>query len=403
MSSTGAVMGECVPGEAQCAGGGLEVCDDTGHWLEPSPCLIACSAGACVTVAEMSLGSAHTCARLTDGAARCWGSSQYGQLGDGSVGDGAMSPKPSAVLEIQGATQIELGNEHSCARLSDGTARCWGHNGFFKIGDGTLENRPVPVAVPGAMDAAGVALGGSHTCAWLADATARCWGNNQYGQIGDGTKSEAAQPAAVLNLNTVLSMSSAVRHTCALGSGADLWCWGENYSGELGIGTSGPMTEKTTPVAVPLTDVAQVSLGHYSSYALLHNGSIWAWGANTYGQLGDGSNVDKSKPTPVVGIIQGTMISGGGLHACALVTDSGVVCWGSNSDGQLGNGSAGGNEVTPVQVPGTQEAIGVAAGERHTCAWLSDGTALCWGKNDFGQLGDGTAGGSKAVPVKVAW
>lgn len=402
----------CMPGQTQCNSDTiLETCDESGQWTQATPCSLGCNymLGTCTTINKISLGNAHSCALLSDGSVRCWGGAEYGQVGEGSAGSGAIVPKPTPVLNVANAIDLELGSEHTCAIASDGISSevftyCWGHNGFYKLGDGTLQNHAIPSQVQGLMvNSAGISLAGSHSCANSIDGTAYCWGSNQYGQIGDGSTADAKTPAQVKGLDSIISMSLADRHTCALLKDNALWCWGENYSGELGIGTSGMGSGKTSPVLVPVSNVFQVSLGAYSSHVLLADGTVLSWGSNTFGQLGNGTTQNQSKAVNVKGLSGVTMIAGGGLHACALLIDGRVNCWGSNDQGQLGNGAAGGSVSTPVEVLGISGAVGIAAGVRHTCAWFQDGTAMCWGQNDQGQLGNGNPGGSKAIPVSVVW
>jgi alpha-tubulin suppressor-like RCC1 family protein len=352
----------------------------------------------------MSLGGSHTCALLSDGAVWCWGSSEDGQLGDGTIGMGAHRPGPAPISGLAGVVNVAAGDAHTCAALSDGTARCWGHGGFGKLGDGAFMSVPVPQDVPGLVGVAGIALGQSHTCAWLADGGAKCWGMNQFGQLGTGSTADAPTPANVMSLPDAAGISLGSHHTCARREGGAAACWGDGYSGQLGDGTSGMGAQKLTPSPVPgLGDVAQVGVGHFMSCARTTAGDVSCWGSNLYGQLGIGNTQDQASPAPVGGLADAIWLAAGTFHVCALRSDGTVFCWGNAADGRLGNGMASGSQPAPEAVPGLGSMAGVAAGGAHTCAWSSIGQIFCWGNNDFGQLGDGTSGGSKATPVQVKW
>lgn len=410
-STTSGLPTECIPGGTMCKNDTiLEICDDSGQWSTAANCVLGCdyNQNTCIEITKMSLGDGHSCALLSDGNVRCWGSAEYGQVGEGSTGNGAMVLKPTLVMNLSNTIDIDLGPTHTCAVAaegSDASAYCWGHNGFYKLGDGTLQSRAIPTKVVGlAGIPKSIALGGSHTCAILTDSSVQCWGSNQYGQIGNGTTMDAKSPATAGPLQPAAALSLGERHTCALmENGGTIWCWGDNYSGALGNGMSGANTNKTKPIeSVPYINF-QISLSLYASHALLADGTVSGWGANLYGQLGNGNTQDQSNPVIAKGIGSAIAVAAGGLHACALLADGHVLCWGSNDQGQLGNGAAGGSQSAPAEVIGVSGAIGVAAGIRHTCAWFAGGTAVCWGQNNAGQLGDGSSGGSKTIPTAVAF
>lgn len=400
----GGVAGVCAPGETRCAGDAQETCDASGQWGPPAPCRIGCSGVACVLVTGMSLGDAHTCATLSDGTARCWGSSEYGQLGDGTSGSGAFRTTPGPVPGLTAVTQIAAGNLHTCAALSDGSARCWGHNGFGKLGDGSFTQSAVPKDVVGIANVAGLSLGHSHSCAWLSDGTAKCWGINQFGQLGNGGTTDSATPVTVVGLSNAVSLSAGDRHNCALLADGTARCWGDGYSGQLGDGSFGAGSQKLTPSPVPnYANVTQIEVGFYSSCGVQAGGALSCWGANLYGQVGDGTTADNPNVTLVDGLAGVALIAPGFLHVCAVRDDGNVFCWGRGSSGELGTGAMPISQTTPQPVLNLSGVAGVAGGGQHTCAWLPDATVYCWGNNDYGQLGDGTSGGNKSLPVEVTW
>ena len=228
-----------------------------------------------------------------------------------------------------------------------------------------------------------------------------CWGWNEYGQLGTGDTASASVPTeatAVTSASiTPTQVALGQRHTCVLADNGTVWCWGYNYYGQLGDGTT---EDRLTPVqVVGLTNVIKISSGGLASCALKDDGTVWCWGYNNQGQLGDGTTFNRSTPVQVVGLSDVVDISSSGPHTCAVKNDGTVYCWGYNNHGQLGDGTIF-TQRTPVQVVGLSGAIQVTAGIYHTCALKNDGTVWCWGDNTYGQVGDGSAS-DQHTPVQV--
>ena len=307
-------------------------------------------------------------------------------------------------------TAVAGGGFHACMRLPDGTVQCWGRNNFGQLGngDGNLADSSVPVAVRGLTTATRVVTGDSHTCALLGDGTVQCWGVGDSGQRGDGTFNNISTvPVAVVGLSNAVAVAARGYHSCALllGDGT-VWCWGRNVDGQLGNGTRAPVDcspgscGSSTPVRVGgITGAAAVIAGGYHTCALFGDGTAQCWGRNDDGQLGDGTFTTSSTPVPVGGLTGAGAVTGGFYHTCALLGDGTVQCWGRNAEGQLGDGSSIGTRA-PTRVIGITGALAVSGGFQHTCALLSDGTVQCWGRNAEGQLGDGTTT-SSSTPVRV--
>jgi len=192
-------------------------------------------------VKAIAVGGEHSCALLDSGTVNCWGLNSNGQLGNDST---AWSNEPVEVIGISNVSQIALGDEHSCALLSDGIVKCWGWNGYGQLGDGTYEDRWVPTPVLGApvsgiwLKAKAIALGDDHSCALISDGTVKCWGYNYYGGLGDGTLENRNIPVEVLNLSGVKALTAGQYHTCGLLSSGVIKCWGGNEYGQLGDGTT---------------------------------------------------------------------------------------------------------------------------------------------------------------------
>ena len=289
-------------------------------------------------------GAAHTCVLSPDGIVRCWGSNTYGQLGDGTK---VSSTTPVAVLAVAGGaplqnvTSLAAGADHTCARMTDATVRCWGRNSSGQLGDGTKTSRSIPVRAKKLAAVATLAGGSAHTCARLTSGAVKCWGSNSDGQLGDGTRTSRSTAVTARNVSAAKAIAAGAAHTCAI------------------TGSSG---------------VAK------------------CWGRNSVGQLGDKTTTRRLKAVPVAGVSKAKSIAAGRSHTCAVVGTTGVVkCWGSNTSGQLGTGSTAKLSKSAVQARSVTGATAVTAGSAFTCARLIDGTARCWGANASGQLGDGTA------------
>ena len=207
----------------------------------------------------------------------------------------------------------------------------------------------------------------------------------------DGTTTRRTTPVPVSNLANVIAIAGGSSHSLALKADGTVWAWGANWYGQLGDGTT---TDKTTPVQVSnLSDVIILAAGDYHSLALKSDGTLWAWGYNYNGQLGDGTRTNRTTPVPVSDLSDVIAIAGGSSHSLALKSDGTVWAWGDNDYGQLGD-STNTNSNTPVPVSNPANVIAIAGGYYHTIALKSDGTVWAWGDNYYGQLGDGTSGTS---------
>jgi alpha-tubulin suppressor-like RCC1 family protein len=348
-------------------------------------------------VASMSSGANHTCAALANGTAKCWGSNASGQLGDGNV---VTRLVPVDVIGLTGVTQINASGDHTCAVLTNGTVKCWGSNASGQLGDGTNVTRLVPVDVIGLTDVRQISASGNHTCAVLTNGTAKCWGSNASGQLGDGTNVTRLVPVDVIGLTDVRQISAGISHACAVLTNSTAKCWGNNSNGQLGDGSNNFI--RLVPVHVfELSDVRQISAGVSHTCAVLTNGTAKCWGRNESGQLGDGSTFSPLRvPVHVIGLTGVTQISASGNHTCAVMTNGTAKCWGNNASGQLGNGSNFFIRLVPVDVFKLSDVRQISAGVSHACAVLTNGTAKCWGWNQYGQLGDGT-NTSRGIPIDV--
>jgi len=354
-------------------------------------------------VTALVAGGYHTCVITGNGGVLCWGDNGGGQLGDNTI---ISRTTPVAVSGLDsGVIALAAGDYHTCALTSAGAVQCWGYNAYGQLGDNTTTDRLIPVAVSGLTSGVtALAAGDHHTCALLTSGRVQCWGDNEFGQVGDGTNINRAKPTAVLNLNaSVRVIIAGGSHTCVITDNAGAKCWGVNNAGQLGDNTT---TDRNTPVdVIGLTSgVTTLANGRWHTCAALTDGNVKCWGWNGYGQLGDGVLPNRSSPVTVASLSANVeQLATGGYHTCAVL-DSGatVQCWGKNEYGQLGNGKQRGS-TTPVDVIGLAGSVSaLATGGNHTCALLTSGGVQCWGKNENRQLGDGSLDGVQLTPRNVS-
>jgi alpha-tubulin suppressor-like RCC1 family protein len=341
-------------------------------------------------------GSGYSCALLDTGGIECWGTDFLGTLGNGMF---QQSLAPVPVEGLTGALAIDASDTHACAVTSAHRAVCWGDNFYGQLGNAMTTQRLTPVDVVGIGAVDAVSMGFVHTCALTATSTVACWGNNYSGQLGDGTTVRRLVPTAVTSLGTgVQAVASGHHHSCAIDASGSVKCWGENQYGQLGDGTT---NDHTTPVAVSVlgVDNLAVAAGWSHTCAITSAGGVKCWGDNGSGQLGDGSTTQRDAPVDVVGLASGVRaLAVGEYHTCALMQTGGIKCWGDNWSGELGTG-VGPEQTTPVDVPGLASGVrAISANSIMTCAVTDAGAAKCWG---YGIVGNGSPEGSSPTPVDI--
>ncbi|HEY5936842.1 MAG TPA: Ig-like domain-containing protein, partial [Kofleriaceae bacterium] len=331
----------------------------------------------------VATGAYHTCATKLDGSLWCWGADWYGQLGNGDPGDSYVP------TQVDGSEYVAVaaGTYHTCATKSDNTLWCWGYNEYGEVGnEDRWTSHQAPTQVGGGSDWQTIAAGHYHSCATKTDNTLWCWGANWIGQAGLGTSVHSTgTPAQIGSETSWTKVDANGDHSCSLRADDSLWCWGHNGHGELGDATNESRWE---PVRVGAEDVewASTGLGTYHSCATRTDDSLWCWGRNYRGSLGDASNTDRNVPGQVGTDTSWSSVTGGEVHSCG-VKDGVTQCWGSNENRQLGIGSSF-IERTPKTVEGGA-VTAVATGQQHSCAVRADGSLWCWGHNGNGQLGTG--------------
>ena len=291
----------------------------------------------------------------TDGTVLSWGDDTSGQLGNGTTGAAASAENPVTVKGLAGVTQVSAGSEHSLALLSNGTVLAWGDNSHGELGNGTTVSSAVPVPVTGLTGVKAVAAGDLYSVAVLSDGHVMAWGDGGNGQLGDGKFADSNVPVPVSGLTGVSAVAAGGQQVLALRTDGTVRAWGANDAGQLGNG--GPPSASDVPVTVQgLTGAVAVSAGSSHSVALLSSGVVMAWGDNGFNQLGrpngfPGGVGSSNVPLQVPSLGTTTAISAGGMFNLALLANGTVDAWGDGAFGQLGNGTTS-TLITPTAVSG---------------------------------------------------
>jgi alpha-tubulin suppressor-like RCC1 family protein len=396
----------------------------------------------------IATGYNNSCAIRVGGAAYCWGTNDYGELGDGRAGP-QYAVSPLATSGKHTFTLVTAGNYHACAiETSTGFAYCWGYGGG--IGDGSYSDHISPIRVASSSQWLTLSAGSGFTCGVVNTGDAFCWGVNGSGQLGNGIVGDVYTPSLVSGGFTFTTVTTGDFHACGIVASGDAYCWGDDTNGQLGDGVSLPNIVSAAPShsggagagpsaprrpipippvpggsgraarAAPSHGAAQPLIalpGSSGSPVLVVGGHHWiaisaggnhtcgitdgfvgyCWGSDLNGELGDGGATDQSSPTPVSGLPAVTGISAGNQHSCAVIQASPHEgwCWGFSSPfGELGDGTSTSSNV-PVPVglsAGTWDWTQIVAGRHFTCGLRSIGTGYCWGDNSYGESGFGFFG-----------
>jgi alpha-tubulin suppressor-like RCC1 family protein len=348
-------------------------------------------------------GGRHSVGLRGDGTLRAWGVNTNGQLGDGTFDE---RNDVVDVIGLRDVATMSVGYGHTLAIRTNGEVWSWGRNQDGELGNGTTTDRAVAQPVPGLAAARAVSASAtivaSFSLAVLADGSVRAWGSNLAGRLGDGTVTNRTLPVQVGSLSEVATVSAGSRHSLALRRDGSVWAWGANYAGQLGNGT---WTASLTPIAIPMpAPIVAIAAGSDYSLALTDAGEVLAWGQNVNGSLGDGTT--QSRTTPIVVPLPAPAIAiaaAWGGHSLALLADGRVYAWGANTYGQCGTGTASDRELLPQAViaPLPANIVAIGGGARHSLALDVDGNVWAWGDDRDGQLNDGIAGIQSETPVPV--
>lgn len=369
-----------------------------------------CACGGIRTAAPLEVQRSFEAHRAGGSLVSAWGFGDRGQLGDGKTSN---SDIPVNVSPVNGTTAMAGGGAHGVL-IAGGAVWAWGWNKFGELGVGTTSGpelcpqgkaftacSKLPVEVQNLTGVTAIAGGDIHSLAIDANGNVWAWGHNQYGELGTGSASTnmcQCIDAPVQSLATgMTAIGGGGRHSLALKRNGTVWDWGLNAYGQLGDGTT---ANSASPVQVKnLSGVSAIAAGYYHNLALSTSGIVYAWGRNTFGQLGNGTTSNSDVPVKVHNLSNVSAIAGGGEFSLALRGDGTLWSWGDNSNGELGDGTTT-ERLTPVQVKGLSGVIAIGAGHQHALAVDKTGAVWAWGLNKYGELGNGTRT-SSSVPVRV--
>ncbi|WP_409562640.1 RCC1 domain-containing protein [Hyphomicrobium sp. MC8b] len=381
-------------------------------------------------------GQQHTCGVTTTGAGYCWGYDASGKVGNGPAPGGNL---PLAVSGSHVFAAVSAGWNGGCGLDSGGEVWCWGDNGYGQLGDGTTINANAPVLAQAGSNFTDVDTDGNFVCGVTDKGAVRCWGANEAGQLGTNAVGWEIEPVAVAGGHVFTSLVSQTYTTCALKINGEAWCWGDNAVGGAGQSDGSAFYSPAQVVGghvftaldanpgmrrgcgldntgktwcwgwVPadrsygqtFTSIAGGEGSDKPSCGLKADGSAWCLGTNGAGQLGDGTTVDSTGAyVAVTGGHVFTSLAGSGTAVCGLESDGSAWCWGQNNYGQLGNNNIGVNSSAPAAVSGGHQFSKLSGGGSAVCGVATDSALWCWGYGAFGALGNG-ATATSAIPVRV--
>jgi alpha-tubulin suppressor-like RCC1 family protein len=309
---------------------------------------------------------------------------------DPNTGNGYSISTPTQIGTANNWKSISNGSYHIAAIKTDGTLWTWGDNFRGQLGNGTTINNYNPTQIGNSTNWKSVSSGYDFNLAVKTDGTLWSWGYNNKGQLGNGTTVDNYTPVQIGTANNWLVASTYYGSCFAIKTDGTLWAWGDNTTGILGDGTT---TNKTTPIQIGSSNNWKSISVSTHILALKTDGTIWSWGMNSYGQLGNGNNNNTNPsnyiPTQIGTAINWKSVSAGREQSLAIKTDGTLWTWGLNDYGQLGDGTTI-NKNTPFQIGSGTNWKQVTAGNWFSTALKNDGTLYSCGRNDIGQLGDGT-------------
>ena len=338
-------------------------------------------------------GQNHVAVVKSDGTVWTWGGNRSGQLGNSSTTN---QLTPVQVKGMTGVTALAAGSNHTVALKSDGTVWSWGANVYGILGSGTSTESSMPVQAKGLDGVTAITAGFNHTVALKSDGTVWYWGRVWTGEFDEYFMAYKSVPVQIDGLTDVVSIGASGLAGWALKSDGTVWGWQ-------------PIDLEAITQRGGVTAVVALAGGFRHFIALTRDGTVWTWGENARGQCGDGDTKYRDTPFQVKGLTGVTAVDAdsnmpednptGRGHSMALKRDGTVWTWGDNQYGQLGNGASM-NQLTPVQVVGIEGIVAIAAGGSCSAALGKDGRIWCWGSNKYGQLCNGTTKDS-ANPVQV--
>ena len=330
---------------------------------------------------------------------------------------------PLSPIRASDVVSVWGGARSTIILKSDGTVWTWGanFNGKLGLGETNQQRALTPVEVHGPanlsyLNSVAAVMGGEiHNVALKSDGTVWCWGWNAFGQLGNGTTNDSWVPVqagltATPPLMNVVKLGGRPYFTLAEKADGTIWAWGMNQFGQMGNGTVTPFSgaPNSVPVLVsnsqpggPINGAAQITCGYQFGAALTTNGTVWVWGSGTHGEQGTGATTSNYIPVQIQGLTNITQISAGWFHILARKSDGTAWAWGDNSSGELGDGTTS-NRFSPVRVLNVSNIVAVSGGDSHSSALAADGTIWKFGRNDVGELSNGSVNtNANPFPAKI--
>ena len=357
--------------------------------------------GSSSTWNAIASGSYHTCG-IDNGELFCWGRDNYGQVGNGS-GSSSNVETPQKIGSSNTWSAIALGSYHTCG-IDNGELFCWGVDFRGQIGNGSGSTSAIeaPQKIGSSSSWSVIAAGDTHTCG-IDNGELYCWGYDSNGQIGNGsgTTSDVEAPQKIGSSSSWSVIAAGRHHTCGIDNG-ELFCWGADSNGQIGNG-SGSTSDVEAPQKIGNSNTWNaISLGTYHTCGI-DNGVLYCWGGDNFGQLGNGysSTGIVETPTTLEASSNWAIIAAGSTHTCGIKNNE-LYCWGRNNDGQLGNSSKAISSIDAPKIVGDSNTWNIiSTGDSYTCG-IDNGELYCWGSNGFGKLGIGSSfSGNIPVPQKI--
>ena len=345
-------------------------------------------------IVDVSAGLESVFAILDDGSGLSWGGNAFGELGNGTRTSRSLA---GPIAELSGIDSISgnlsISSSRSVAVLDDGTVWLWGDNSDRVLIQGSPRDLLLPLRRLNLNDIAHVGVGQDHVVALARDGTVYTWGENSLGQLGDGSTRDRLFPGVVAGLPSIRAIAAGSNFTLALAVDGTVWSWGSNSEGQLGRGDQFRGGSDGNPaLVVNIASAEAIAAGRSHVLVLLSDGTVVAFGRNTSGQLGDGTETGRDAPVPSVGIDDVTAIAAGGSYSLALRSGGDLWGWGNNGTGQILNDQGDDNLTQPLPAPidGLPDIIAIAAGSEHSVALSDCGQVWTFGSNDVGERGGGT-------------
>ncbi len=338
-------------------------------------------------IVQVAVGSRHACLLDARGAVYCWGYNSHRALG---MSDPIQRTAPTSAVKLPTAKRVAAGGHYTCALTGKSELHCWGTP---PVG---VAHAPKKIVTAGPV--ADIEVGSNHLCAVLTDGRAQCWGNNEHGQLGDGSNDQAKAPVLVRGLNDAVEIAAGAKHTCIRRATGAIVCLGRNDQGQIGDGTKDD--HATLTAASGITNAVALASDRNHTCAALKDGQVLCWGQNFRGAVAQRRDFVSTTPTAIAGIGNMVDVAVGRAHSCARRKSGSVLCWGDGGDGELGRPFSmklkhpftisGG--ASPAAIEGLEGVEQMDATDSYSCAVSGGGrTAHCWGKADYGTLGNGTS------------